>query len=311
MAWSCLVGLGASRSAVRFRDLLGWPAIGPATLWAGDSGVAVEDFGAAGDADRADRQPVPAAHHVHLTVVPAAEGAGDVAIPGGGRPGVGMHPATVCASAGQVPSEAVRVGPEAGSVTGALWPSLQPIPGQATRATLAPTAGRLQVQADGCPALPATGSTAGPGRLAWIPVIRLGCPGPPSKDVGGSWACHTRAVVDPAAAAVRRHVQAFNDGDVDVLRAGLTDDAVWVTGTTVAHGRAAVAELLAGAIAALRPSLTVQNLLADGDRVACQLIETLTVADEERTFSIAAFFRLRDGRLASVKVYREGSAEVA
>ncbi|MFJ1796419.1 nuclear transport factor 2 family protein [Kitasatospora griseola] len=112
------------------------------------------------------------------------------------------------------------------------------------------------------------------------------------------------------AAVVGEHVRAFNDRDVDALMDGFTDDAVWITGATVVSGRAALTELFVAAMADLLPTLTVQNLLVGGDRAACQLVETLTVDGERRVCSIAGFYRLRDGRIASAKIYREGSAEV-
>lgn len=110
---------------------------------------------------------------------------------------------------------------------------------------------------------------------------------------------------------VRAHVDAFNAGDVDALVSGFTDDAVWVTGTTTARGRAALTRLFADAIAGLRPRLAVHGLLADGDRVACEMTETLVAGGEERSYPIAGFYRLRDGRISAAKIYREGSAEVA
>ena len=55
----------------------------------------------------------------------------------------------------------------------------------------------------------------------------------------------------------------------------------------------------------------MESLLSDGEMVACQLTETLTVEGRERTYAIAAFYRLRNGRIESAKIYREGSAEVA
>jgi ketosteroid isomerase-like protein len=109
---------------------------------------------------------------------------------------------------------------------------------------------------------------------------------------------------------VREHVRAFNDRDLDALLAGFTDDAVWITGTSCARGRVELTELFSGAMDGLLPTLTVQTLLADGDRVACQMTETLTFEGRERSYAIAAFFALRGGLIASAKVYREGSAEV-
>ncbi|GIH18614.1 nuclear transport factor 2 family protein [Rugosimonospora africana] len=114
-----------------------------------------------------------------------------------------------------------------------------------------------------------------------------------------------------AAAALSKHVAAFNSRDLDALMAGFTEDASWVTGTSVARGHDELTELFAGAMAGLLPTLSIENLLADGDRAACQLTETLTFEGEERMYSIAGFYRLRDGRIASAKIYREGSAELA
>jgi uncharacterized protein len=129
--------------------------------------------------------------------------------------------------------------------------------------------------------------------------------------VGSELVCKTPTVTEVDAAAVLRgHVDAFNARDLDALIAGFTDDALWVTGTTIARGRGELAELFAGAMAGLMPTLVIQDLLAEDDRAACQMTETLTVAGEERTFCIAGFYRLRGGRIASAKIYREGSAEI-
>ncbi|MFE2538601.1 nuclear transport factor 2 family protein [Actinacidiphila glaucinigra] len=114
-----------------------------------------------------------------------------------------------------------------------------------------------------------------------------------------------------AAAAIRTHVRAFNARNLDALLAGFTDDAVWITGTTTVRGRAALTGLFDEAMRGLLPTLEVSDLLAEGDRAAGQMTETLTYRGERRTCPIAAFYELRDGRIASAKVYREGSADVA
>jgi hypothetical protein len=111
-----------------------------------------------------------------------------------------------------------------------------------------------------------------------------------------------------AALVIRRHVEAFTAGDVAALMAGFTDDAVWITGTTVLRGRAELTAFFAAAMAELRPTLAIENLLADGDRAACQITETVPMGGGDRTFAIAGFYRLRDGRIASAKIYREGGA---
>ena len=113
------------------------------------------------------------------------------------------------------------------------------------------------------------------------------------------------------AAAIGEHVRAFNDRDIDALMSGFTDDACWITGSSVARGRAELTELFTGAMTGLLPALTIADLLAIPDRAACQLIERLTVRGEEQVCFIAGFYEFRDGRIASAKIYREGSAEVA
>lgn len=113
-----------------------------------------------------------------------------------------------------------------------------------------------------------------------------------------------------AAAVVHAHVRAFNDRDLHALMAGFTDDAVWVTGTTTVSGRVELTALFDEAMRGMLPTLEIHHLITRGDRAACEMTETLTYRGERRTCPIAAFYRLRDGRIASAKVYREGSADV-
>lgn len=60
-----------------------------------------------------------------------------------------------------------------------------------------------------------------------------------------------------------------------------------------ARGRAELTELFSGAMTQLLPTPHTQTLLADGDRVACQLTGTLTHDGVERSFSIAGFLPAR------------------
>ncbi|MFG2306375.1 nuclear transport factor 2 family protein [Actinacidiphila glaucinigra] len=113
-----------------------------------------------------------------------------------------------------------------------------------------------------------------------------------------------------AVAAIRAHVRAFNARDLDALLAGFTDDAVWITGTTTVRGRAELTALFDEAMRGLLPTLEVHDLIAEGDRAACRMTETLTYRGDRRTCPIAAFYELREGRIAWAKVYREGSADV-
>ncbi|WP_033291959.1 nuclear transport factor 2 family protein [Amycolatopsis jejuensis] len=110
--------------------------------------------------------------------------------------------------------------------------------------------------------------------------------------------------------ALRRHVAAFNGRDLHALLDGFTDDAVWITGSSVVRGRDELTELFSSAMEQLLPTLTVENVIADGDQIAAQLTERLTHNGSEQIFAIAGFYRLDGDRIASAKVYREGSAEL-
>jgi ketosteroid isomerase-like protein len=113
-----------------------------------------------------------------------------------------------------------------------------------------------------------------------------------------------------ATAAVLEHISAFNAHSTQRLLDGLAEDAVWRTGTDVVQGSAALADLFDPWLWALAPSLKVTSLVAQGSQVAAQLLEELTVDGEVRRMDIAVFFDVRDGKILSAKVYREGSAEV-
>ena len=111
-------------------------------------------------------------------------------------------------------------------------------------------------------------------------------------------------------ALIRTHVEAFNAHDLETLMAGFADDAVWITGNTTVRGRAELTELFEGAMEGLLPVLTIQNLIVGRDRAAYQMVEVFTFDGAERTEHIAGFYDIVDGRIASAKIYREGSADV-
>ena len=114
-----------------------------------------------------------------------------------------------------------------------------------------------------------------------------------------------------AADAIVRHLAAFNAHDTDRLLAGLAPDAVWITGHDVATGRAALAEVFDDWLWSMRPRLEVVALVVDGDTVAAELRESLTVDGATREFAIAAFFRIENGLITRAKIYREGNATLA
>ena len=113
-----------------------------------------------------------------------------------------------------------------------------------------------------------------------------------------------------ARALVDEHVAAFNAHDTERLLAGLTPDAVWITGSDMVSGRDALAELFDDWLWSTQPELSVVSMVVDGHRVAAQLHEVMTVDGQRREFMIAVFFELADGLIRRAKVYREGTADV-
>jgi uncharacterized protein (TIGR02246 family) len=116
--------------------------------------------------------------------------------------------------------------------------------------------------------------------------------------------------IQAAGDVIARHVDAFNAHDLAGLLACFTNDATWVTGTSRFRGRSELERLFGGAFRALAPTLTIENMLVEGDRVACELREDYTVDGVARTDRIAGFYRVESGRIAAAKIYREGSADV-
>lgn len=64
-------------------------------------------------------------------------------------------------------------------------------------------------------------------------------------------------------------------------------------------------EFFGWAIRALAPTMEVLDVLVDGDRVACQFIETITVDGARQVLSRAAFYRVADGVITDANVYDE------
>ena len=114
---------------------------------------------------------------------------------------------------------------------------------------------------------------------------------------------------DPRA-AIEEHLAAFNAHDTARLLAGFAPDAVWITGQDSATGTAELAELFDDWLWSLDPHLETIRSAVDGDTVAAELHERITVDGARREFSIAAFFTVTDGLITRAKIYREGNADI-
>lgn len=111
-------------------------------------------------------------------------------------------------------------------------------------------------------------------------------------------------------AAVRQHVEAFNAHDTARLLQGLDEDVVWATGSDVFRGRKSLDSVFDDWLWAHEPSLQVVRVVVDGDAAAVECIEHMTVEGQATEVPIAVFLTVSNGLFTSVRVYREGTADL-
>ena len=114
---------------------------------------------------------------------------------------------------------------------------------------------------------------------------------------------------NPVLDIVQAHFAAFNAADLDALMAGFADDAVFATGEHLVVGHRGIREMFRDALRELKPTLALRSSVVQGDVVACELHEELSVEGTAFEFALAAFYTVRRGQIVRVKVYREGTAE--
>ena len=108
---------------------------------------------------------------------------------------------------------------------------------------------------------------------------------------------------------VQTHLQAFNAGNVEGLMAGFAEDAIFATGEHLVVGSRGIRAMFSDAMANLAPSLELRAAVVQGEVVACELVEELTVEGTHFQFALAAFYTVRRDQIVRVKVYREGSSD--
>ncbi|MHB2029664.1 MAG: nuclear transport factor 2 family protein [Acidimicrobiales bacterium] len=108
---------------------------------------------------------------------------------------------------------------------------------------------------------------------------------------------------------VRRHFDDFNSHNTTRLLAGLQSDVEWTTGQDRMSGVAQVEEIFDDGLWNLSPHLFPEHFVIEGHRAAVRCRESIVIDGLANEFQIAIFFEIRDGLIASVKVYREGSAD--
>lgn len=112
-------------------------------------------------------------------------------------------------------------------------------------------------------------------------------------------------------AVVVRHLDAFNKRNVDELCAGFSENIVFSTGEDILSGREVLRRFFQDALdGSVQLALALRRAIVDEDVVACELVESVTIQGVTQEQSIAAFYTVRNGLLTSVKVYREGTADI-
>lgn len=103
---------------------------------------------------------------------------------------------------------------------------------------------------------------------------------------------------------MRTHLEAFSAHDLPALLATLAPDALFSTGTTTIDP-AEFEEFFGWAMREIDPTMEVTNLLVDGTHVACQFVESVTLAGDRRHLYRAAFYTVDNAVITSAKVYDE------
>lgn len=105
---------------------------------------------------------------------------------------------------------------------------------------------------------------------------------------------------------VEEHIRAFNACDLDAVMAGFDSEAVFSASDHLAVGARAISQLFADSFAMPASArLHLQQAVTQGDTVACELNEQITTEGVEHSIDVAAFYTVRDGRLARVRIYRD------
>ncbi len=107
---------------------------------------------------------------------------------------------------------------------------------------------------------------------------------------------------------VQRHINAFNNQDVDALLADFAPSAIWVTGDyMVPEGQ--LREFFTSAMESLTPQLTLRRVVDGGSVVAIEMTEEWTHDATAKTADLIAVFDFDAGKITRARIYREGTAD--
>ena len=111
---------------------------------------------------------------------------------------------------------------------------------------------------------------------------------------------------DAILAVVDAHLAAFNARDPDAVTLGFCPDGAFSAGSDLVEGQRAIHALFADSFALpAQATLHRRSAIVQGDTAACELLERIVVAGTVVEVPVAAFYEVRDGLLARVRVYRD------
>lgn len=106
--------------------------------------------------------------------------------------------------------------------------------------------------------------------------------------------------------AVQAHLACFNAGDLDGISAGFAEDCVLSSADGLVVGRRGVRALFGEAFAgASGARLELRGAVVDGDTAAVELVERIPVDAGTVELEVAAFYTVRAGEIARLRIYRE------
>lgn len=109
-------------------------------------------------------------------------------------------------------------------------------------------------------------------------------------------------------AVVQAHLHAYNARDLDALLATFAEDAVFAAGDQLVVGQRGLRLLFADAFAVPADAqMRLHRAVVEGDTVACELAERITVSGADHELDVAAFYTVREDLLTRVRVYRDPS----
>jgi limonene-1,2-epoxide hydrolase/heme-degrading monooxygenase HmoA len=110
-----------------------------------------------------------------------------------------------------------------------------------------------------------------------------------------------------AARTVREHVAALNEQNLDRLLACFSADATWVADTDRLSGSEELARFFQDLFSS-SPEVSIETMVSDGDRVACEMSEQLVVDGVTRVNRVAGFYEVQDNRITAATIYRRAAA---